>query len=82
MNRIEIKGVRKTYSEILRVIGYDVDKANLSEVRVLETDDGLILQGRLTKGDKVGERETYQLTVDDIEALLLDAHAMRGKKVQ
>lgn len=70
-----------TYSEILRVIGAYVDQADLSEVRILETDDGMILQGLVMNGARAGERDTYQLAADDIGALMQDARAKRGKKI-
>ena len=69
------------YSEILRVIGTYADQTNLTELRVLETADGVILQGLVTKGDNAGERATYQLTREDLEDLLFDAFAQRGKKM-
>ncbi len=69
------------YSEILRLAGAYADRANLSEVRLLETEEGLILQGLVTQGERTGERDTYQLTTDDINALLTDAYAQRGKKI-
>ncbi len=81
MNLQQRGGKRRAYSEILRVIGAYVDRTALSEVRVLETDDGMILQGLVMKGEHAGERTTYQLTMEDIEALLLDALAARGKKI-
>lgn len=72
---------RMTYSEILRVIGIYVDRANMSDVRVLETDDGMIVQGRVLQGQRAGEIDTYQLTPEDIETLLRDARAQRGTRL-
>lgn len=69
------------YSEILRLVGQYVERANLSEIRILETDEGIILQGVITRGEREGELDTYQLTPEDISALLEDAYAMRGKKM-
>jgi hypothetical protein len=69
------------YSEILRLVGQYVERANLSEIRILETDEGIILQGVITRGERAGELDTYQLTPEDISALLEDAYAMRGKKI-
>jgi hypothetical protein len=69
------------YSEILRLIGQYIERSNLGEIRILETDEGLILQGTIIAGPKEGERETYQLTPEDISSLMDDAHAMRGKRV-
>jgi hypothetical protein len=70
-----------SYSEILRVIGAYIDHEHLTNVRVLETDDGMILQGRQTVGEGAGQPATYQLTKDDIQILLADARAQRGRKV-
>ncbi len=70
-----------SYSEILRVVGQYIERANLMDVRLLETDEGLILQGLVTRGERTGERDTYQLTPDDISALIDDAHALRGKRI-
>ncbi len=80
MIRPQHKGANVSYSEILRVIGMYVDRNNLAEARVLETQEGMILQGRLTQGANTGQIETYQLTSEDILALLQDAYARRGKK--
>ena len=69
------------YSQVLRVVGAYAARSNLTELRILETEEGLILQGLVTKGENVGERATYQLTKQDIEELLFDAFAQRGKKI-
>jgi hypothetical protein len=74
-------GMNLHYSEVLRVVGAYAERTNLTELRILETADSLILQGLVTKGDNVGERATYQLTREDIEDLLFDAFAQRGKKM-
>ncbi len=69
------------YSEILRVIGRYIDRFNLSEIRILETDEGIVLQGLVAQGDKMGERITYEVTAEDVEDLLQDAYAERGRKI-
>ncbi len=81
MRRPTHGNVPLTYAEILRVIGQYLDRSNLSEVRILETDEGLILQGLLLQGPQAGERTTYQVTVEDIEDLFRDAYALRAKKI-
>lgn len=68
------------YSEILRVIGQYIERASLSEIRILETDEGLVLQGVVLQGERAGERDTYQLTPEDLAALFEDGQAMRGRK--
>ncbi len=37
------------YSEILRLVGQYIERTNLSEIRILETDEGMILQ-ELSRG--------------------------------
>ncbi len=70
-----------TYSEMLRLIGAYVDQHYLSEVRILETAEGMILQGMATQGQSAGERVTYQLTAEDVQMLLDNALAQRGKRL-
>lgn len=69
------------YSEILRVLGQYIERANLSEIRILETDEGLVLQGVVMQGERMGQRDTYQLTPEDLAALFEDGQAMRGRKI-
>jgi hypothetical protein len=69
------------YAEIMRVIGAYVDRMNLAEVRVIETDEGLILQGLVMSGERQGERDTYQLTTQEVWDLLRDARTQRGIKI-
>ncbi len=78
MNRQVYGNSHMPYSEILRVIGAYIDSANLSDIRVLESDEGIILQGRRTGSDGAGHPETFQLTKEDIQVLLADAKAQRG----
>ncbi len=69
------------YSEILRLVGQYIERADLSDIRIIETDEGLVLQGLVNRGTRTGEQDTYQLTPEDLSALLDDAHALRGKKI-
>ncbi len=73
--------VRLSYSEILRALGQYIDRYSLSEVRLLETEEGVILQGLVTQGDKQGQRITYTVSTEDVEDLLQDAYAERGGKI-
>ncbi len=81
MNRLTQMNTHLSYSEVLRVIGAYIDHEHLTDIRVLETDEGMILQGRQTVGEGAGQPATYQLTKDDIQVLLADARAQRGRKV-
>jgi hypothetical protein len=81
MAHIVLENYTVPYSELLRAIGTYLDQSKLSEIRLLETDTGLILQGRVLEGPAAGERETYELTLEDLKALIEDARAKRGKKM-
>ncbi len=74
-NRVPI-----TYSEMLRLIGSYVDEQHLTEVRILETAEGMILQGLLMQGQNAGERVTYQMMAEDVQMLLDNALAQRAKR--
>lgn len=81
MRRPKLGNVLVPYAEIMRVIGQYIDRAGLVEVRLVETDEGIILQGLITHGEREGERDTYQLSPDDILALIEDGQAARGKRM-
>jgi hypothetical protein len=81
MKRPSLGNINMSYSQILRTIGAYVDNVGLSEVRIIETDEGLILQGLVMQGERAGQRDTYQLTTADIENLVQDAFAARGKRI-
>jgi hypothetical protein len=74
-------GMNLHYSEVMRAVGAYAERSGLSELRIVETAEGLILQGLVTTGENVGERATFQLTREDIQDLLFDALARRGKKM-
>ncbi len=80
MRRLKLGELNMTYSEILRVIGSYIDRSNLIDVRILETDEGILVQGRMTRGAQAGQCDTYQLTPEDLEDLLDNARAQRGKR--
>ncbi|MBI5033974.1 MAG: hypothetical protein HZB51_25925 [Chloroflexi bacterium] len=69
------------YSEILRLVGQYVERADLTDIRIVETEDGLILQGRVMRGEHAGQCDTYQLTPEDLSALQEDAFVQRGRKI-
>ncbi|MGB5931930.1 MAG: hypothetical protein WBH57_02525 [Anaerolineae bacterium] len=79
------QGLPKTdYQDLLRTIGHYVDQSGFTTIRLIETEEGIILQGRVsTTGDIRGEKktETYLLTVEDIQDMMRQAYARRGKKL-
>jgi hypothetical protein len=78
------EGMTKTdYQDVLRTIGHYVDEHGFTGIRLIETEDGLILQGKIGTGELRGEKktETYLLTVQDIRDLMREAYTRRGKKI-
>ncbi len=81
MQRVTRTGTTLSFSEILRVIGRYIDGNHLQEVRLIETDDAIIVQGRITQGERMGEIDTYQLSIEDLAELRQDALLQRGVKM-
>ncbi len=81
MRRVTRAGTSLSYSEILRVIGRYVDGNRIEEVRLIETEDAIIIQGRVTQGERIGEIDTYQLSIEDLAELRQDALLQRGIKL-
>jgi hypothetical protein len=71
---------RTDYQDVLRTIGHYIDENGFTGIRLIETEDGLILQGRISVGGARGEKktETYRLSIEDIRELMRDAYARRG----
>jgi len=79
------EGLAKTdYQDLLRTIGHYIDQSGFTNIRLIETEEGIILQGRIsTTGDIRGEKktETYLLTMEDIRDLMREAYGRRGKRL-
>lgn len=74
---------RTDYQDVFRTIGHYIDQHGFTGVRLIETEDGLILQGKVGVGKPRGEKrtETYLLTVRDIRELMREAYTRRGRKL-
>jgi hypothetical protein len=75
--------VKTDYQDVLRTIGHYIDEHGFTHVRLIETEDGLILQGKVSTGGARGEQktETYLLTVQDVRELMREAYTRRGTKL-
>ena len=82
MQKPMYRHVSLNYSEILRTVGQYVDRSHLGDVRLIETEENLILQGTVLDGAKAGERVTYEITREDIEDIFHDAVAQRLKEIK
>lgn len=77
-------GVSQTdYQDILRAMGRFIDKNQYIAIRIIETEDGLIFQGRRAlrsgKAKPGAQMETYLITDGDLKQLLHEAYAQRGQ---
>lgn len=78
------EGLSKTdYQDVLRALGRFVDLNNYVDIRIVETEDGLIFQGRPSPRSgraKPGPQfETYLITDDGLRQLLQEAYQQRGQ---
>lgn len=77
-------GLSKTdYQDIFRSIGSYIDEHKLTNIRLIETENGLLLQGTPVRDDNSREAQnvppqTYLLTMNDIEQMLRRSYARRG----
>jgi hypothetical protein len=66
------------YQEVLRTVGAFIEAKGFRDVRIIESEDGLVVQGRLAQRSGEIASETYLLTVDDLHAMMRDAYLKRG----
>ena len=73
---------RSDYQDVLRALGSFIDDHGYSDVRIVETEDGLVIQGRVVDRREIGESsyDTYLITDDDIKVMVRDAFQRRGQK--
>ena len=73
---------RSDYQDVLRALGYFIDDHGYTDVRLIETDDGVVLQGRVAERHEIGESsyDTFLITDDDIKVMVRDAFMRRGQK--
>jgi hypothetical protein len=73
---------RSDYQDVLRALGNFIDDHGYTDVRIIETDDGVVLQGRVADRHAIGESsfDTFLITDDDIKVMVRDAFMRRGQK--
>lgn len=77
--------VKTDYQDVLRAVGRYADQQGFREIRIVETEDGLILQGNVAgkQGNRKQPRrlETYLLTTSDLEKMRREAYFERGRRL-
>ena len=73
---------RSDYQDVLRALGYFIDDHGYSDVRIIETEDGVVLQGRVADRREIGESsyDTFLITDEDVKVMVRDAFMRRGQK--
>jgi len=69
------------YQDILRAVGLYVDEMGFHAIRILEVDDGIVIQGLPSRdADRPGTTfETLLLTDDDLREILVQAYQRRER---
>ncbi len=77
--------VKTDYQDVLRAVGRYVDQQGFRDIRIIETEDGLILQGNVAgkqgSTKKPRRLESYLLTTSDLEKMRRDAYFKRGRRL-
>lgn len=73
---------RSDYQDVLRALGHFIDEHGFTDVRIVETEDGLVLQGRVAERHEIGvsSYDTYLITDEDIKVMVRDSFLRRGQK--
>lgn len=66
------------YQDILRAVGLHIDEMGLRSIRIVEVEDGLVIQGLSSRDpDRPASFETLMLSDDDLREILLAAYKRR-----
>jgi len=72
---------KSDYQDVLRAIGRLADEHKYRDIRLIETDDGIIMQGRSRFPDteSSGGYETTFFTEHDMQTILTESYKLRQK---
>jgi hypothetical protein len=70
------------YQDVLRALGYFIDDRGYSDVRIIEIEDGIVVQGRVADRRELGASsfDTFLITEQDLKEMIADAFRRRGQK--
>jgi hypothetical protein len=72
-------GLSKTdYQDVLRTIGLYADEMGLQSLRLVEVEDGIVIQCLQNKDGEGAVTETLLLTDDDLREMLMQAYKRRA----
>ncbi len=72
---------RTDYQDVLRVLGHFIDDRGYVDVRIIEIEDGIVLQGRIADRHELGHAsfDTFLITEEDLKEMVRDAFRRRGQ---
>jgi hypothetical protein len=77
------QGLAQTeYQDVLRALGLFIDQHGYKDVRIIEIEDGIVIQGRLGDRRELGKPsfDTFLITEQDLKELVADAFRRRGQQ--
>ena len=77
------RGMGKSdYQDVLRAIGLFIDEHGYTDVRIVEIEDGLVIQGRVADRRELGASsyDTFLITDEDLKEMVRTAALRRGQK--
>ncbi|MEN9933497.1 MAG: hypothetical protein RLZZ387_76 [Chloroflexota bacterium] len=77
------RGLSRTdYQDVLRALGHYIDEHGYTDVRLIEIEDGIVLQGRVPDRREIGVAgyDTFLITDEDLKEMVHDAFRRRGLK--
>lgn len=76
------RGLARTdYQDLLRSVGRYLDQNGFTRIRLVETEDGLVVQGMVARGRAERRMESYLLSAEDLQAMV-DADMARRRPPQ
>lgn len=72
---------RTDYQDVLRAIGFFIDEQGYVDVRIIESEDGLVFQGRNPRRQQLGEQafDTFLITDEEIKEMVRASYRRRGQ---
>lgn len=73
---------RSDYQDVLRALGYFIDEHGYVDIRIVESDEGLVFQGRAPARQNLGEYtyETFLITDEEIKEMVRESYRRRRQK--
>jgi hypothetical protein len=70
---------RSDYQDVLRALGYFIDEHGYVDVRIVESENGVVFQGRWPAPQGTGERpvDTFLITDDELREMVRESYRRR-----